>query len=114
MTIFLILLMSYFVSIGNFIFAIATFLIAIIIMILLKRKVKGILNDERVYKIGGKASRMVLVVFAFIMAFAGIIFVSLKNTYPEYFLLGNILLLLECAMMLLYAILFKYYSKKEI
>jgi uncharacterized membrane protein len=47
------------------------------------------------------------------MAAVGIVLVCLRDTNPQLLIIGNILLFLECGMMLFYAILFKYYSKKN-
>jgi uncharacterized membrane protein len=102
------------VSAGNFIFPLIIFVVAIIFEFLLRRKVDAPLTDERINNIGGKASRIVMVTFALLMAAAGIIFVSLRNISPYYLIIGNTLIGIECSMMLLYAILFKYYSNKKI
>ena len=72
---------------------------------ILRKNVKGILSDERAENIGGKAARTVLTIFALLMAAAGIILVSLRNTHPQYLIIGNILLFLECGMILLYTII---------
>ena len=113
-TILLVAMMGAFVSLGNFILALVIFVIAIFLMIILKKNVKGVLSDERADMIGGKASRIVLSVSALLMAAAGIVLVSLRNTHPQYLIIGNILLFIECGMILFYAILFKYYYNKKI
>lgn len=111
-TIILVAIISTFVSLGNFIAALVAFAISILLIIILRKKVKGVLNDERAENIGGKASRIVLTIFALLMAVAGIVLVSLRDISVQYLIIGNILLFIECGMMLLYAILFKYYSNK--
>ena len=113
-TILLIAMLSTFVSWGNFILALAVFAIAIVLMMILRKNVKGVLSDERADKVGGKAARVVLSVSALLMAAAGITLVSLRNVHPQYLILGNCLLFLECGMMLFYAILFRYYYSKKI
>jgi uncharacterized membrane protein len=114
LTIILVAMISTFVSLGNFIASLVVFAVAIILMIILKKNVKAVLSDERADKVGGKAARIVLSVSALIMAAAGITLVSLRNTHPQYLIIGNILLFLECGMMLFYVILFKYYYNKKI
>ncbi len=113
MTIVLAIAMSIFVAIGNFVLALVFLLAAVVIMILLKKNVNTVLTDERVNAISGKASRITMVTFAMLITVAGIVLVSLKNISPQYLLIGNILLFIECAMMLTYSILFRYYSNRK-
>lgn len=112
-TIILVAIMSTFVGLGNYIGALIVFGVAIVLIFILRKNVKGVLNDERAYNIGGKAARIVLTVFALLMAVAGIVLVSLREQNIQFLIIGNILLFLECGMMLLYAILFRYYSNKK-
>jgi len=113
-TMILVATISTFVSLGNYIASLIIFLIAIFLMIMLSKNVKEALSDERADRIGGKAARIVLSISALLMAAVGIVLVSLRDTHPQYLIIGNILLFLECGMMLFYAILFKYYSHKKI
>lgn len=113
-TILLIAMISTFVSWGNFIPALVVFAVAIFLMMILRKNVKGVLSDERADKVRGKAARMVLSVSALLMAAAGITLVSLREIHPQYLIIGNGLLFLECGMMLFYAILFRYYYSKKI
>jgi uncharacterized membrane protein len=105
---------SSFVVLGNFVIPLIAFLVASILMFILKKNVNEKLTDERVNQIAGKASRIVMTTAVLIMSVAGIILVSLRNTYPQYWLIGNILIYFECGMMLLYSILFKYFSRRKI
>lgn len=100
------------VSAGNFIFSLIIFVVAILFEFLLRKKVDKPLTDERMDNIGGKASRAVLVTFALLMAAAGIILISLRDISPYNLIIGNTLIGIECAMMLLYAILFRYCAKR--
>jgi uncharacterized membrane protein len=113
MTIILVIAMSLFVAIGNFILALVLLAVAVIILTILKKNVNAVLTDERINAIGGKASRMTMVIFALLMTIAGIVLVSLKNISTTCLIIGNVLLLTECAMMLTYSILFKYYSNRK-
>jgi uncharacterized membrane protein len=103
---------STFVALGNFVIPLVVFFLAALLMFFLKKNVDAKLTDERMDIIGGKAARMVMTISAILMAIAGIILVSLRNTYPQGLIVGNILIYTECGMMLFYTILFKYYSKK--
>ena len=103
---------STFVALGNFVIPLIVFFLAAVLMFFLKKNVDAKLTDERMDAIGGKAARMVMTISAILMAIAGIILVSLRNTYPQGLIIGNILIYTECGMMLFYTILFKYYAKK--
>jgi len=102
------------VSAGNYILSLIIFIVAIIFETLMRKKANFPLTDERLDAIGGKASRVVLVTFVLLLAAAGIILISLRNFSSYCLIIGNILIGIESAMMLLYAILFKYYSRKKI
>jgi uncharacterized membrane protein len=107
-------IVSGFVTAGNFIIPLAVFLLAIIIMYLMNKNVDAKLTDERINAVAGKASRIVLSASALIMAAAGIVLIALREKNPQYLIIGNLLIFIECGMMLVYAILFKHYSKKKI
>lgn len=102
------------VSVGNYLLSLFIFIIAIALEILMRKKADFPLSDERLDAIGGRASRAVLVTFALLLAAAGIILISLRNISYYCLIIGNILIGVESAMMLLYAVLFKYYSRKKI
>lgn len=102
------------VSAGNYILSLIIFIVAIVSESLIRKKAEFPLTDERLDTIGGKASRTVFVTFVLLLAAAGIILISIRNISPYYLILGNIFIGIESAMMLFYAILFKYYSSKKI
>jgi uncharacterized membrane protein len=103
---------SCFVALGNFIIPLAALLVATILMFILQKNVEEVMTDERINQISGKASRIVMTISVSLMSVAGIVLVSLRNIYPQYQIIGNIFLYLECGMMLLYSILFKCFSRR--
>ncbi|VVB79061.1 Uncharacterised protein [uncultured archaeon] len=113
LTIVLAALIGIFVTMGNFVIPLIVFAIAVLVMFVLKKNVNFKLTDERLETFSGKASRVAMTAFAFAMSIVGIVLISLRNVYPQYLLLGNVLIYSECGMILLYSILFKYYSKKK-
>jgi len=114
MVILLTIAIAILVSTGNYILSLIIFIAAIAFEFLMRKKANFPLTDERLDAIGGKASRIVLVTFALLLAAAGIILISLRNVSSYCLIIGNILIGIESAMMLLYAILFKYYSRRKI
>jgi uncharacterized membrane protein len=111
-TIVLAIIIGTFVTLGNFIVSLAAFLVAILLMMILRKNVDAKLTDERMDMVGGKAARIVMTVSALLMAAAGIILISLRNTNHALLTIGNVLVYTECGMMLFYSILFKYYAKR--
>lgn len=114
MVILLTIAIALLVSAGNYLLSLIIFIAAIVFETLMRKKANFPLTDERLDAIGGKASRIVLVTFILLLAAAGIILISLRNISYYCLIIGNILIGIESAMMLLYAILFKYYSRKKI
>lgn len=107
-------IVSSFITLGNYIVPLIIIVLFSLILFFLKRKVNVKLRDERIDYIAGKASRIVLVFSNLIIAIAGIVLIALREKYPEYFLLGNVLAYLACGMLIFYSILFRYYSNKKI
>jgi uncharacterized membrane protein len=101
-----------FVVRGNFIVPLVVLLVAVILMFILKRSVNEVIADQRIEYIAGKASKLTFTIATFLMAISGLILIALRDQYPEYYLIGNILAYLTCGMLFLYTIIFNYYSKK--
>ena len=106
------LIVSASVTVGNFVIPLVVFLLAIILMFILKKNVDEHLTDERINNLAGRASRIVFTVSTIIMALGGMVLIALRENYPQYLIVGYVLSYFACAMMFLYGILFKYYSKK--
>lgn len=112
LVIILAILVGSFVTSGNYIFPIILLIVAVCLMFFLKSKVEGVLTDERVDKIAGKAAKLTFTISTFAMAIAGLILISLRTKYPEFLITGYTLSYITCAMLVLYAILFKFYNLK--
>lgn len=79
----------------------------------LKKKVKGVVADERDYKIGGKASRLAITIYTVLSVVFGLVLYVEGKDNEVLFALGNLLLYSACFLMLLYSVLFKIYIKKD-
>ncbi len=101
-----------FVTAGNFIIPLIVLLAAVTFMLLLKRNVNETMTDERIEHIAGRASRLTFTITMFLMAIAGLILIALRDKCPECYTLGNVFAYLACGMLLIYAVIFKYYSRK--
>jgi uncharacterized membrane protein len=105
-------IVSSFVVAGNFIVPLAMLLVVVLIMFILKRSVNEVMADERIELITGRASRLTFTIATFLIAIAGLILIALRDKYPQYYIIGNVLAYLTCGMLFLYSVIFNYYSKK--
>ncbi|MFA4960418.1 MAG: DUF2178 domain-containing protein [Candidatus Pacearchaeota archaeon] len=108
------MIVSTFVSIGNYIIPLVVFILAIITMFTLKKKIIEKLTDERIDKIAGKASRITMTVSVLAMVLIGIVLIALRESYPEYLIVGNVLAYFACGILIFYSILFKIFLKMKI
>ena len=105
-------LISNYVVNGNFIIPLFIVLLAMIGMFFLRRRVDGVLTDERVDAIAGKAARITFFVSVMVLALGGLVIIALRESYPEYYLIGIVAAYFSAGMLVLYSLLFKYYFSK--
>jgi len=79
--------------------------------VLLKNKIKGVLADERDYKIGGDAARMTYFIFALSGATIGAMLIATK--IQTLTIIGYTLAYSACALLLMYMAFFWYYNRRE-
>lgn len=102
------------VTTGNFIIPIVAFVAALLAILFLKTKVKDVLSDERIEKIGGGAARLTLVITAVAMAVTSFVMMALRQKYPQLLPAGYAISYFACGMLLLYSVIFRYrYSRGE-
>ena len=106
------LVVSSFVGAGNFVFPLIAIILAMLAMFFLRKRVDKVLTDERVEYLAGRAARLTFSISAFAMAIVGLVLISLKDSHPQYYLLGLSLAYLSAGMLFLYSILFKIFSRK--
>jgi len=110
---FLAMIMAQAVILNNYILAVVAIVSAVVIIFISKKKVKGVLNDERDYAIAGRAARMSLSIFSIMGTVATLIFIFLRNINTAYEIIGSVLAYSVCALLLLYSIFFTYYEKQN-
>lgn len=96
----------------NYLIPIAVLIVSASILFLLRRKVEGILADERDYIIGGKSAILALQTYSWIAVVVMLIFYGLRDNNPVYEPVAMALALSTCGLMLLYAGLFRFLNKK--
>jgi uncharacterized membrane protein len=101
------------IGMGNWIIPLFTIIICIFIMMVLRRRVKEIVADERTSAIAEKAARLTLQVVAIGMAITGAILLAVSHGELE--TLTQAGLALEygtCALLIINYIAYYYYSRK--
>jgi uncharacterized membrane protein len=101
------------VGLGNWIAPIITIIICISVMMVLRRRVKEIVADERTSTVAEKAARLTLQVVAIGMAIIGAIFLIIgrgeSSTLTQ---TGFALEYATCALLVINYIAYHYYNKK--
>jgi uncharacterized membrane protein len=102
------------VALGLWIAPIPVLFAGLIIIIILRRRVKEIVSDERTYSIAEKAARMTFQVATIGLAFVGIILLSLSHVEESNGLTqaGFALEYAACALMIINTLAYNYYSRK--
>jgi len=101
---------GYGVSTKNALLPVAAFITGIALIALGRRKVNEVVEDERIYKISEKASRRVYQIFTLTASLTGVTLIAM-NEHVE---VGYTLAFSACALMILYMILYGYYSRKSL
>lgn len=100
------------VVIGNYVVPLIAIITAILLMLLMKKKVKEVLEDERDFEIGGKAARYAISIYAGISGIAVIILSALRNHNPSFEIVGSVLAYSICSLLILHIIIYKILEKK--
>lgn len=102
------IIMANAIIMDNWILAIAAAATTVALSLFAKKKVKGVINDERDYANAGKAARMALSVFSITGATLSFVF-----TFMHYQAIGSILAYSVCSLLLIYTAFFSYYAKQN-
>ncbi len=95
----------------KFSWAVAGMAVAAAVLFVLRKKVKGVLADERDYEVGGKAARAAIAIFSWIAVLMMFYFMAYKNTNPSYEAIAMTLAYSVCAVLFIYTGAFYYYGK---
>ena len=106
-------LVSLSVSYGNWYLPVIAFVAAWIVLHLLKNKITEVIADERDYMVAGKAYAMAMKIYVFLSVIVGLVLYAAGKENIIFFTIGNVLIYSACFLMVLYAVLFKIYERKE-
>jgi len=101
------------VILNSYILGIVAVIIAMLLIIILKKQVNEVLADERDYKIAGDAARWTLSIFAvggWLISFA---FIALRKTHPGYEDIGFTLSYAICALLVVHLIVTSFFRRTD-
>jgi len=102
------------VIIGNAYILLSAVIAGMIVIIVLRRRVKEVIADERVYTIADKAARLTLQILGIGMAFIGAILLALSRENLSAILaqVGFALEYATCGLLIIQLAAYTYYSRK--
>ncbi|MDP2709381.1 MAG: DUF2178 domain-containing protein [bacterium] len=98
----------------NFFIPIMVLSLSSITLFYLRKKVVGVIADERDYQIGGRSALLAIQLTSWIGVIIMFILYALNDTNPFYQPIAMTLAFSVCALMLTYSAVFKYYSKHNL
>lgn len=101
------------VAIGNAIVPIVAVAVGVGLLHLCRRRVKEVMEDERLHKINEKASRLTFRISTITMAVTSAVLIALSHSVSADFrLVGLTLAYTVCALVVLHLVLYTYYGQK--
>jgi len=95
----------------NFFIPIILLVISSLLLIYLRKNVKGVIADERDYAMGGKAAFLAMQVYSWVAVAGMFLFWAFSDINPFYKPIAMTLAFSTCILMLLYSVIFRYYNK---
>ena len=98
------------IAFKNYVIPIVLIIASSLILMWLRRRVKGIIADERDYATGGKAALLAIQIYAWIASIAMLVLYALRDINPAYEPIAVTLAFSTCILMLVYAFIFRYFN----
>jgi uncharacterized membrane protein len=95
----------------NFFIAVAFLLVFSLLLFFLRRRVSGVLADERDYALAGKSAILAIQVYSWLAVIAMFLLYSLADINPFYQSIAMTLAFSTTILMLLYSLVFNYHNK---
>lgn len=112
--VFLAVIFSQLIDGKNYLLPIGVMIAGSLIMMLLRRRVNGVVADERDYATGGKAALLTVQIYGWLAASSMFVFYGLKDTNPAFEPIGMTLAFSTCLLMLIYSAIFRYYNRVKL
>ncbi|NCU28579.1 MAG: DUF2178 domain-containing protein [Candidatus Moranbacteria bacterium] len=100
------------IVLGNYIIPIITLIASSLILLILRRKVKDIISDERDMASGGKSALLAIQIYSWVAVVAMLILYASRNINSSYEPIGMTLAYSTCLLMFIYSIIFRFYNKE--
>lgn len=104
-------LVGYSVTINSYLIPLISFTLAIVILFWARSLVKEVVADERDYEVGGHAARWAMQIFSWAATIAMFVLLYEKAANPIFETAAYVLGYSVCGLLLLYALLFRYYNR---
>ena len=102
------------VALGNPIITLIAVVIGMGLLYLCRKRVKGVIADERNYRISEKAARITMAIYGPVVGVLSAVLLALSNSlYPDLKPVAYTTAYLSSALVLLYYILYIYYERKS-
>lgn len=98
---------------GNYIVPMVVAITAALVIYAAKKRVKGVLADERDYQIAGSAARWSLNVYAAFAAVTSMILMAQRSANPIFEPVAQVFAYSACALLITQSLLFKYFQNKN-
>lgn len=95
----------------NFFIPVVVLIISSLLLMYLRKQVKGIIADERDYATAGRAAILAIQIYSWIVVVSMFILYALSDLNPYYYSVAMTLAFSTCILMLLYSLIFKFYNK---
>jgi len=100
-------------SLGLYYLPLAAIAVAMIILTLSRKRVAGILADERDYQLAGDSARYAITIFSSILVIAMLVLMGMNDIDGHFADLASILAFLACYLMLLNSLVFRFLKMKS-
>ncbi len=98
-------------QVRNYLVPIGLLMAGTLLLAYIRRKVKGVIADERDYTLGGKAALLAIQVYSWVAVIAMFVFYALRDINPSYESIGMTLAFSTLILILVYVTVFRYYER---
>ena len=96
----------------NYLIPIITLIVASLVLLLLRRKVKDVISDERDMALGGKSALVAIQIYSWIAVIVMFVLYAFRDINPFYEPIGMTLAYSTCILMFIYSLTFRFYDKE--
>jgi uncharacterized membrane protein len=110
-TILLAISFSQGIILENYLIPIISLIVGYLVLLMLRKKVKEVVADERDYAVAGKSALLAIQVYSWIAVILMMILYSLRDINPSYEAVSMTLAYSTCLLMFSYGLIFRFYNR---